>query len=67
MGIQSFSKLGCLEGPTLTLIHSDLLTVELWAALCPGIPSCLPYLLALPFNYAVIASPSRVSACTLHT
>lgn len=42
-----------------------LLMVEWQATLCPRMPSCLCYLLALGISYVVIASHARVTACTL--
>lgn len=58
---------GCCCLPTLTPSTQVLSIVEWLAALCPGAPSCLRYLLALPFSCAVIPSAAGVPAGTLHT
>ena len=66
MDVEYYGELVCLDAVFLTLIdHSGLLTVRWLFALHVRKPSCLCFLLALPFSYAVIVSPAGVSACTL--
>lgn len=52
------SKIGCLNAVASprSFFHTGLLMARWPTALCPRVPSCLCYPLAVPFSFAVIAS-----------